>query len=108
MDDQRAFSLTEFCRVENFSKSFFYALRKRNLAPAISDIGGLLRITPQARQAWHERMAALAKSEAAQLEAERRRELAVIAGKAAAASPRHISRRGSRPAPAAHRRRGRR
>jgi hypothetical protein len=91
--DQRAFSLSEFCRVENFSKSFFYALRKKNLAPAVSDINGLLRITPQAREEWHQRMLELAKSSAAQVEAERRRELATVAGKAAAASDRHISKR---------------
>ena len=44
-------------------------------------------------------MREFAESEAAKLEAERRRELAKIAGKAAAASPRHVSKRGARPAP---------
>ena len=39
-------------------------------------------------------MAELARGEAARLEAERRRELATIAGQIATQSPRHVSRRG--------------
>jgi hypothetical protein len=55
------------------------------------------RITPEARQAWRERMAELAKSETAQLEAERRRAQAAEAGKLAAQSPNHVSRRTAAP-----------
>jgi hypothetical protein len=95
--DQRAFSLSEFCRLEGFSKSFFYQLRKKNLAPTVTDINGLLRISSTSRQEWHQRMLELAKSSAAQVEAERRRELATVAGKAAAASDRHISKRQKAP-----------
>jgi hypothetical protein len=44
------------------------------------------------RQAWRERMAELAKSETAQLEAERRHAQAAEAGKLAAQSPNHANR----------------
>jgi len=108
IDQRRSLSQKQFCWVENISKAKFYELKKRGLAPDETNIDGLLRITPKAREEWHERMAKLAKGEAARIEAERRRELAVIAGKAAAASPLHVSRRGSRSAPPAHRQRGRR
>jgi hypothetical protein len=91
IDPQRSLSLGEFCFAERISKTKYYELKKRGLAPDETNIGGLLRITPKARETWHERMAELGKSEAAQLEAERRRELAVIAGRAAAQSPLHVS-----------------
>jgi hypothetical protein len=101
VDPRRSLSQNEFCWLERISKSKYYALRKQGLAPDETNICGVIRITPQARETWHTRMAALAKSEAAQLEAERRRELAVIAGRAAAQSPNHVSRR---PRPAQRRR----
>jgi hypothetical protein len=93
IDPRRSLSQQEFCWLENISKAKFYELKKRGLTPDEIDIDGVLRITPKARETWHARMAELAKSEAAQLEAGRRRELASIAGRAAAASPLHISKR---------------
>ena len=93
IDPKRSLSQNGFCYVENISKAKYYELKKRGLAPDETNIDGLIRITPKAREAWHARMAELAKSEAAQLEAERRRELASIAGRAAASSPLHISKR---------------
>ena len=53
----------------------------------------MIRIMLEARAEWRERMAELARSEAALIQAERRRELASIAGRAAAASSLHISKR---------------
>lgn len=91
VDPQRSLSLGEFCYAERISKNKYYELKKRGLGPDVTDIDGLQRITPESREAWHERMAELAKGEAARLEAERRRELAVIAGRAAAQSPLHVS-----------------
>ena len=91
IDPKRSLSQNGFCYVENISKAKYYELKKRGLAPDETNIDGLIRITPKAREAWHARMAELAKSEAARLEAERRRELAVIAGRAAAQSPLHVS-----------------
>jgi hypothetical protein len=93
IDPKRSLSRNEFCYIENISRAKFFDLKKRGLTPDETNIDGLIRITPQAREMWHERMAELAKSAAVQLEAERRRELAVIAGRAAAASPLHISKR---------------
>ena len=88
INPNRSLSQTEFCWIERISKSKYYQLRKLGLAPDETNIDGLIRITPKARETWHERMAELAKSESRQLEAERRRAQA-----ASAASPRHISRR---------------
>jgi hypothetical protein len=91
IDPKRSLSQDQFCWLENISRAKFYQLKKRGLGPDVTDIDGLQRITPESREAWHERMAELAKGEAARLEAARRRELAVSAGRAAAQSPRHIS-----------------
>ena len=102
IDPRRSLSQQEFCWLENISKAKFYELKKRGLTPDEIDIDGVLRITPKARETWHARMAKLAKGKAAQLEAARRRELAVIAGRAAARSPNHASRR---PRPVQRRRR---
>jgi hypothetical protein len=93
IDPNRSLSQPEFCYVEHISKAKLQSLKKRGLAPAITDIDGLQRITPEARAEWRKLMAELAKSEAAQLEAERRRTAAIIAGRAAAASPLHVSKR---------------
>ena len=91
IDPKRSLSQDEFCFAENISKTKYYELKKRGLAPDETNIDGLLRIYTESARKWHERMAELAKSEAARLEAERRRELAVIAGRAAAQSPLHVS-----------------
>jgi len=93
IDPRRSLSQKQFCWVENISLAKYFELKKRGLGPAITDIDGVQRITPEAREEWHKRMAELAKGEAARLEAERRRELAVIAGRAAALSPKHVSKR---------------
>jgi hypothetical protein len=93
--ERRSQTRAEFCLAEHLSKSTYHALRKRGLGPEELVVPGLkiIRITPEARDAWHTKMAELAKGEAARIEAERRRELASIAGRAAAASPLHISKR---------------
>jgi hypothetical protein len=92
---KRSLTVGEFCLVERFSKTAYYGLKSRGLAPDEFEIPGtrIKRITPEAHAAWRERMAALAQSEAAQLEAERRRAQAVAAGRIAAASPLHVSKR---------------
>jgi hypothetical protein len=113
IDPRRALTVPEFCWLEHLSKSKFFKLKRRGLAPTTTDVDGLQRISPQSRENWHERMAARAKSEVTQLEAERRRELAAVAGRAAAASPNHVSknrslqRRGGEKAGDAERRRRR-
>ena len=84
----RSETFAEFARAEG-------KLKKLGLGPDVLRVLGtrIERITPEARQAWRERMAELAKSETAQLEAERRRAQAAEAGKLAAQSPNHVSRR---------------
>jgi predicted DNA-binding transcriptional regulator AlpA len=103
----RSLTIPEFCKLERLSKATFYNLKKRGLAPAVLAIPGsnIRRITAAARAEWYARMRELAGGEAAQLEHERRRELTATAGKLAAQSPNHMSRRRVRSASA---RRGRR
>jgi hypothetical protein len=72
-----------------------HKLKVLGLAPDEYIVPGtrVARITQEADAAWEERMRVLGRGEAARLESERRRTLAAAAGKAAAASPRHISKR---------------
>jgi hypothetical protein len=88
-------TLAQFCAGKGFSKAFFYELRKRGLAPDVVTYPGsrVIRITSAAEQKFDRRMAALARTKAAEIEAERRRAIAVTAAKIAAASPLHVSRR---------------
>jgi hypothetical protein len=88
-------SIAEFCRAERISKSVYYEMKRRGIGPVELIIPGtkVIRITPEAQTAWRTRMAELAKSETAQLEAERRSAQTAEAGKIAAASPLHISKR---------------
>jgi hypothetical protein len=88
---ERSFTRTEFCLAERISKSKFYALKKNHLTPDELDIDGTRRITAQARRDWRALMLARPQTEAAQLEAHRRREAASLAGRIAAASPLHVS-----------------
>ena len=103
IDPRRSLSRLQFCWVENISPAKYHELQKKGLGPAVTDIDGVQRITPEARAEWHQLMAERAKSGAVRLEAARRRELAVIAGRAAAASPNHVSKKR---APLQRRRRG--
>lgn len=98
-------TITEFCAKKRISKASWYELEKRGLAPEVLEIPGtrIRRITAAAEAAWDARMVELMQSKAAQLEAERRRAQAAEAGRIAAQSPRHISRR-----PARHRGKGER
>jgi hypothetical protein len=94
-------TLSEFLAHKHISKALYYSLKKRGLGPDETTYPGsrVVRISAAAERAWDERMAQLAQTEAAKLEAERRREIAATAGRIAAQSPRHVSRRGSRLAP---------
>jgi hypothetical protein len=88
-------TIPEWCKARRLSRSTYHKLKKLGRGPKELEIPGtrIKRITPEADAEWEMRMAELATSEAARLEAERRRELATIAGRAAAESPRHISKR---------------
>jgi len=96
--------IREFCNVEKFSIAFFYELERRGLGPLMLDVPGTrFRRVVESHESWRARMGALAKTEDAKLETERRRAQAAIAGKVAAASPRHVSkqRKSAERAPAA-------
>jgi hypothetical protein len=97
----RSLTIAEFCALERISKAAYYGLRGRGLRPPGTSI---VRITAQARREWHARIGEAQKSQAAELEVARRSAQAAEAGRIAAQSPAHVSKRhaGSR----RHRRRG--
>ena len=70
---------------ENFSRSFFNKLQRMGLGPQVTEIIGphlnLMRITPESRREWHQKMAEHRASEAAKLEADRRQQQRIEAGK---------------------------
>jgi hypothetical protein len=96
--DEKSFTIDEFCLLEKISRATFFKLARNRQGPEVLRIAGtvLVRITASARLRWHERMAALAEEEAAQVERRRRADQASRAGKAATSSPRHVSKRGRR------------
>jgi hypothetical protein len=103
-------SIAGFCKSEGMSRAFFYALKRKGLAPELTEIIvpgepginrgrglKLVRISAESRRAWRERIAQTRASEAAELEIARAREQRVAAAKLAAASPSHISKNHARP-----------
>jgi hypothetical protein len=94
MDDnsmvRRSLTRHEFCFKKCISPSTFHKLKRQGLSPKQDYLG---RISPEAEDAWDELMASLAESEAAKLKAVRRRAQAAEAGRIAAASPLHVSKR---------------
>jgi hypothetical protein len=98
-------TLGEFLAQKRICKAAYYDLKKRGLGPEVITYPGtrIIRISAAAEAAWDARMRELAESESAKLEAERRRESAIIAGQISAASPLHVSRRGARSASAPRR-----
>jgi hypothetical protein len=99
-------SITAFCKSKGMSRAFFYALKRKGLAPKLDEITApgepgvnrgrglkLVRITAESERAWDKQMEQLRASEAAELEAARARDQRVAAAKLAAASPAHVSRR---------------
>ncbi|SDJ18198.1 MULTISPECIES: hypothetical protein [Bradyrhizobium] len=96
-DDQQPRSMTrkQFCELENMSLSTFHKLKRAGNGPAETHFPGMTfaRITPEARREWHAKIEEQRKSEAAKLEAQRRSAFAENAGRNAAASPLHVSKR---------------
>jgi hypothetical protein len=95
----------QFCAAENISLSTYAKLKRLGQGPKETHFRGmtLVRITPEARRQWHEDNAKWNKSKAAELEEARRIAIASAAGKKAAESERHVSKR-KRAAAAARRR----
>jgi hypothetical protein len=94
-DEETSLTIPQFCALEKFSITYFYKLKRLGLAPKVVNPPGtnLHRITPAARRDWHQRMYLLGQEEEAQREAARRADTAARAGKIAAASPAHHSKR---------------
>ena len=94
-ESERSMTPAEWRWKRRVSKSSHHKLKNLGLAPEETIVPGtkIARISPDADRRWEARMAELAQSEAAQLEAARRRELAAAAGRIAAESPLHVSKR---------------
>ena len=50
-----AFTIQEFCDAHRLSRSQFYELEKRRLAPVVTDLGGKFVIMSEAAAAWRRR-----------------------------------------------------
>jgi hypothetical protein len=105
-------SITAFCESRGMSRAFFYALKRKGLAPKLDEISApgepginrgrglrLVRITAESERAWDEQMEQLRATEAAELEAARARQQRVEAGKLAAQSPLHVSKQKQQKSP---------
>ena len=88
-------TIEQFAKAEGFSPGTYYKLRALGMGPDELRVAGtkIVRVTQKARAEWHARLQAYAKSEAGRLEEARRSELSRAAGKLAAQSPVHISKR---------------
>jgi hypothetical protein len=51
-NDNCGFTISEFCRAERISRSFYYVLRKRGEGPRELHAGARVIITPKAKQDW--------------------------------------------------------
>ncbi|HEY1877357.1 MAG TPA: hypothetical protein VGG66_07785 [Rhizomicrobium sp.] len=95
--EQRDWTPQEWRARKRISKSTHLKLKKAGLAPEeeVVDLPGfnLVRITPQARADWDRKIAELRQSKEAELERARRQAQLEEAGRTAAASPRHVSKR---------------
>ena len=105
--EERSYTIEQFCFLESIGKNSFYKMRRAGTAPEVYYVpvgsARLPRISAQARRDWHRKLKDLRLNEADKLLAQRKRAQTIEAGKLAAASPLHISRRGD----LSHRRRRR-
>jgi hypothetical protein len=96
LNDERSFSIREFCVVENISHASYYKMRSSGNGPKEMRLPGssIIRISPEARKEWHRRLERLTLTSAAVArDSERRVSKAKRAGKKGAASPAHNCRR---------------
>jgi hypothetical protein len=111
-------TIDAFCKIEGMSRATYYKLRRLGLGPELTEIVvsaeegvnhgkgvNFIRISAAAHRAWHEKITKIRASEASKLEAARAHEQRVEAGKRAAKSVKHVSRR-ARPKPRRRPRRG--
>jgi hypothetical protein len=73
-------------------------MKRRGHAPVETRVphSKIIRISADARRQWHAMLASIAQSDAARTEAARQRAQSIAAGKASAASPRHVNATGRR------------
>jgi hypothetical protein len=106
--DQCDWTRQEFCSRKRISKSTYLKMKKAGLAPeeTVLMLPGfnLVRISAQARRDWNRKLAELRQSKEAELESARRQAQVETAGRLAAQSPNHVSRR-ARAVPRGRRRR---
>jgi hypothetical protein len=91
-DGEPSKSISEFCLRENMSKATFRALAAKGLGPMIIRQGAFVRVV-ESHKSWRDRMLWHSQQQTALREQARRREQASAAGKIAAASPLHVSKR---------------
>jgi hypothetical protein len=91
-DDEPSKSIAEFCLRENMSKATFHLLARKGLGPKTIREGAFVRVV-ESHKSWRDRMLWHSQQADAQREQQRRREQAVAAGKLAARSPLHVSKR---------------
>ncbi len=92
---QPSLTIRQFCVRENMSPASFYKMRRLGFGPVEMVIPGteIIRITPKAHREWRARLEQQGKTKEAELERQRRANQRRAAGKNAAASPQHVSRR---------------
>jgi hypothetical protein len=85
----------QWCRARGLSLSSGYKIRNQGQGPHELQIPGLRGtwVTPEADAEWEQRAADFSASEEGRREATRRREIAAAAGRIAAESPKHVSKR---------------
>jgi hypothetical protein len=86
--DERSYTRAEFCALERMSPSTYAKLQKIGRGPTEIRFPGMsfARITAAARREWHRKNMEWAETDAGQLEKERRKSLALKAGKESVAS----------------------
>jgi hypothetical protein len=75
MQGEKNQTIYEFCDTEGISYSGYMQLKRKGLQPDELHIGRAIRITPQAKRDWHDRLKKLASSKEAKRQQERRREI---------------------------------
>ena len=89
-------NIEQWCARRGISRTTFCEWEKRGRAPTVIRVGGVARITARNDEAWERSEARRAKTKAARLEAQRRSKTNTAAGRIAAQSPLHVSKREKR------------
>jgi hypothetical protein len=94
-DDRSAFTIAEFCERNAISPALFNKLRNSGRGPKLMYLERAIRITAEAERLWKLARENPGKKEQALIARQRRERSrrATIAGNAAAASPKHVSKR---------------